>query len=340
MSKLFTPFKVKDLIIKNRIMMPPMCMYSSDDTGSVKSWHYIHYATRAFGQVGLIIVEATAIEKRGRISDKDLGLWDDALVEGLAHLVEEVKKHGCHIGIQLNHAGRKCSIPYENIIAPSPIPFDETYKVPDEMTLDDIKKIVDAFAQAAKRANMAGFDLIELHGAHGYLINQFLSPLTNKRNDEYGGSVENRVRFLKEVISAVRQVWPHEKPLMLRVSAEEYAPDGNHASDVAHIINLVKDEGIDIIDVSSGAVVPAKINVYPGYQVTYAETIKRLTNLPVIAGGLITEPVMAEEILQNKRADMVYIGRELLRNPYWALHAAKKLNANIMWPPQYERAKI
>jgi len=314
-------------------------MYSSDDSGCVKPWHYIHYATRAIGQVGLIIIEATAVEKRGRISGNDLGLWDDSLVEGLASIVDEVKKHGARIGIQLNHAGRKCNAPNENIIAPSPIPFDESYKVPREMTAEDIKKVVEAFALAAQRAKMAGVDLIELHGAHGYLINEFLSPLTNKRSDEYGGCVENRVRFLREIIAAVRQVWPQEKPLMLRVSAEEYAPGGNHAEDVAQIINLVKDEGIDIINVSSGAVVPAKITVYPGYQVTYAETIKRLTGLPVVAGGLITEPYMAEEILQNQRADMVYIGRELLRNPYWALQAARKLNIDIAWPYQYERAK-
>ena len=340
MAKLFTPFKIKDLTIKNRIMMPPMCMYSSDDTGRAMPWHYVHYVTRAVGQVGLIIVEATAVEKRGRISESDLGLWDDNLVDGLTRIVEEVKKQGARIGIQLNHAGRKCTAPHENIIAPSSIPFDESYKVPAEMTKDDIKQVVEAFAEAAKRANMAGFDLIELHGAHGYLINQFLSPLTNKRVDEYGGSIENRVRFLKEIITAVRQVWPMEKALMLRVSAEEYAQGGNHAEDVAQIINLLKDEGIDMINVSSGAVVPVKMKVYPGYQVTYAETIKRLTNLPVIAGGLITEPAMAEEILQNERADMVYIGRELLRNPYWPLQAAKKLNVDIIWPSQYERAKI
>jgi len=340
MAKLFTPFNVKDLTIKNRIMMPPMCMYSSDDTGRLKPWHLVHYVTRAVGQVGLIIVEATSVERRGRISDKDLGLWDDDLIEDLARLVEEVKKHGSHIGIQLNHTGRKCKIPYEETIAPSPIPFDENYKTPNEMSVEDIMTVIEAFKAAARRAKMAGFDLIELHCAHGYLINQFLSPLTNKRQDEYGGSIENRARFLKEVIAAVRQVWPHEKPLMLRVSAEEYAPDGNHPSNVAHIINLVKDEGVDIIDVSSGAVVPSNINAYPGYQVTYAETIKRLTNLPVAAGGLITEPVMAEEILQNNRADLVYMGRELLRNPYWAFRAARRLNADLPWPYQYERAKI
>jgi len=340
MATLFSPFRVKNLEIKNRIVMPPMCMYSTDDTGTVRPWHYVHYVTRAVGQVGLIIVEATGVEKRGRISGNDLGLWDDTLVEGLSRIVEEVKKHGARIGIQLNHAGRKCKVAHEDIIAPSPIPFDESYKVPKEMTGDDIQTVVEAFALAAKRANMAGFDLIEIHGAHGYLINQFLSPLTNRRSDQYGGSLENRARFLKEVIAAVRQVWPQEKPLMLRVSAEEYAPGGNRAEDVAQIINLVKNQGIDLIDVSSGAVVPAKMDVYPGYQVTYAETIRKLTNLPVVAGGLITEPDMAEEILQNQRADMVYIGRELLRNPYWALQAARKLKADIPWPVQYERAKL
>jgi NADPH2 dehydrogenase len=339
MSKLFSKIKIKDMEVRNRIVMPPMCMYSSDDKGYPNSWHLIHYTTRAVGGVGLIITEATAVERRGRISARDLGIWDDSHIDGLAGIVAEVKKHGARIGIQLGHAGRKCGAPGEDLIAPSPIAFDGTYGTPREMTKDDIKEVVNAFKAAARRAYKAGFDIIEIHGAHGYLINEFLSPLTNRRTDEYGGSLENRARFLKEVVGAVREVWPEEKPLMVRVSAEDYAEGGNHDTDVANIINLVKGEGIDIINVSSGAVVPAKINTYPGYQVRFAETIRKMTGLPVIAGGLITLPQMVEEILQNERADMVYLGRELLRNPYWAFSAAKELGDDIDWPEQYERSK-
>ncbi|ADL07043.1 NADPH dehydrogenase NamA [Thermosediminibacter oceani] len=339
MSKLFSKIKIKDMEVRNRIVMPPMCMYSSDDKGFPNSWHLIHYATRAIGGVGLVIMEATAVEKRGRISERDLGIWDDAHIEGLAEIASEVKKHGAKIGIQLAHAGRKCGAPGEDLIAPSPIAFDETYGVPREMTKEDIKEVVSAFKAAAYRAYRAGFDIIEIHGAHGYLISEFLSPLTNKRTDEYGGNLQNRARFLREVIRAVREVWPEEKPLMVRVSAEDYAEGGNHDIDLANIINLVKGEGVDIIDVSSGAVVPATIKAYPGYQVRFAETIRKMTGLPVIAGGLITVPEMAEEILQNERADMVYLGRELLRNPYWPLSAAKELGDDIKWPEQYERSR-
>lgn len=339
MSKLFSSLKIKDMEIRNRIVMPPMCMYSSDNSGKANSWHFVHYTTRAIGGVGLIIIEATAVEPRGRLSDNDLGLWDDSHIEGLANIVKEVKKYGAKIGIQINHAGRKCAANEEVIIAPSAIAFDETYKTPVEMTKDDIKSTVNLFKNAAYRAYKAGFDMIEIHGAHGYLINQFLSPLTNKRTDEYGGSKENRARFLKEVIRAVREVWPEEKPLGVRVSAEDYVEEGNHDTDLADIINMVKSEGIDLVNVSSGAVVPVNMKVYPGYQVKFAETIKKMTGLPVIAGGLITEAVMAEEILQNERADMVYMGRELLRNPYFPLHAAKEVRDDFAWPKQYERAK-
>ncbi|MBC2581043.1 NADPH dehydrogenase NamA [Clostridium sp. DJ247] len=339
MSKLFSKFKVKNLEIKNRIVMPPMCMYSSDNNGSVKPWHYVHYVTRAIGGVGLIIVEATAVEGRGRISDRDLGIWDDSHIDGLKSIVDEVKKHGAKIGIQLGHAGRKCEVHSEQIIAPSAIAFNDKYKTPKEMSKEDIVNVIRLFKDAALRAEKAGFDVIEIHGAHGYLINEFMSPLSNKREDEYGGNIENRARFLKEITKAVREVWPKEKPLILRVSAEDFVEEGNHDIDTAKIINLVKDEGIDIINVSSGAVVSAHINVYPGYQVKYAETIKRECSIPVMAGGLITTASMVEEILQNDRADLVYIGRELLRNPYWVLHAASELGEDYSWPSQYDRAR-
>lgn len=339
MAKLFESIKVRNMEFKNRIVMPPMCMYSSDDSGYANDWHFIHYGTRAIGGAGLIIVEATGVERRGRITDRDLGIWDDSHIIGLSKIVTLCKKYNAKVGIQLGHAGRKCEIKSEEIIAPSPIAYSDRYKVPKKMNKDDINEVINAFKEGAIRADKAGFDLIEIHAAHGYLINEFLSPLSNKRDDEYGGSLENRARILKEILREVRKVWPENKLIIVRVSAEDYVEEGNHPEDLAEILNLVKDEGVDLVNVSSGAVVPARINVYPGYQVKFAEVIKRETNLPVIAGGLISEAEMAEEILSNNRADMVYLGRELLRNPYWPLQAANKLKYNIDWPVQYERSK-
>ncbi|MCF6465938.1 NADPH dehydrogenase NamA [Clostridium sp. Cult2] len=340
MNKLFSNIKIKDLELKNRIVMAPMCMVASDDEGYANNWHEIHYASRAIGGTGLIIMEATAVESRGRIKNGDLGIWDDSHIEGLSKIVLSSKALGAKVGIQLAHAGRKCEVKSEDIIAPSPIAFDDSYATPEEMTIDDIKTVTNSFKEGARRANEAGFDTIEIHGAHGYLINEFLSPLTNKRTDYYGGSLENRARFLKEIIKEIKTVWPENKPIILRVSAEEYVEDGNHPEDLVDIINIVKDEGIDIIDVSSGGVVPARIDLYPGYQITFAEIIKKGTSLPVIAGGLVTEPDMAEEILKNNRADFIFLGRELLRNPYWPLEAAHKLNQDIEWPSSYRRAKF
>lgn len=340
MSKLFSNTKIKDMELKNRIVMAPMCMVTSNDEGYVKDWHVIHYGSRAIGGTGLIILEATAVESRGRIKNGDLGIWNDSHIEGLAKIVETSKSLGAKVGIQLAHAGRKCEVKSEKIIAPSPIAFDSSYPIPAEMTEEDIRVVINAFKDGARRADEAGFDVIEIHGAHGYLINEFLSPLTNKREDEYGGNLENRTRFLKDIIREIKTVWPENKPIILRISAEEYVENGNHPEDLVDIINLVKDEGIDIINVSSGGVVPANIDVYPGYQIPFAEVIKEGTGLPVIAGGLITEPDMAEEILKNNRADFIFLGRELLRNPYWPLETANKLNEDIDWPLPYRRAKI
>jgi len=340
MSKLFSSFTLKNLEIKNRIVMAPMCQYSSNEEGYVKDWHITHYASRAIGGVGLIIIEATAIEPRGRISDKDLGIWRDEHIDGLKRIVDECKKYGAKVGIQLAHAGRKCSVTSEHIVAPSSISFSEEYKTPTELSKDEIGDIIEAFKIGAKRSLEAGFDIIEIHGAHGYLINEFLSPLSNHRTDEYGGSLENRVRFLQETLQSVREVWPKELPIILRVSAEDYVADGNHPEDLANMINLLKDYEVDLINVSSGAVVPAEIKAYPGYQITFSEVIKKETGVPTMAGGLISSPLMAEEILRNNRADLVYLGRELLRNPYWPLHAAKEVHDNISWPSQYERSKI
>ncbi len=339
MSKLFSEYKLKDLELKNRIVMAPMCMDSADEHGNANSWHYLHYGTRAVGGTGLIILEATAVESRGRITAADLGIWSDSHIKGLKGIVEECKKHGAKVGIQLAHAGRKCEVTEEDIIAPSSIAFNEKYKTPREMSKEDIKAVINSFKEGAKRAKEAGFDVIEIHGAHGYLINEFMSPLTNKRTDEYGGNVENRSRFLKEVVMAVREIWTEELPLILRVSAEEYAEGGNSPKDTAEILTFAKASGIDIVDVSSGGVKEARINTYPGYQITFAEIIKAMTTLPVIGGGLITNSLMAEEILQNNRADLVYIARELLRNPYWPLQAAKELQDDTQWPVQYLRSK-
>lgn len=339
MSRLFSSFKIKDLELKNRIVMAPMCMDSAVD-GYVNQWHHIHYSTRAIGGVGLIILEATGIEPGGRITDKDLGIWDDSQIEGLKEIVDSCHQYGSKIGIQINHGGRKSEVLTSPIIAPSAIAFNETYRVPTEMTKEDIKTTVTKFKEAAERSLKAGFDLIELHGAHGYLISQFLSPITNKREDEYGGSLENRVRFLKEVIEEVKTVWPESKPLLLRVSAEDYVEGGNTGEIMAKLINLVKDYGIDMVDVSTGGVAPAKISTYPGYQIKQSEIIKETCSIPTIAGGLITSPDMAEEVLCNNRADLVFLGRELLRNPYWTLQAAKALDEDITWPIQYERSKV
>ncbi|ABR50409.1 NADH:flavin oxidoreductase/NADH oxidase [Alkaliphilus metalliredigens QYMF] len=340
MSALFSPFTLKDLTLKNRIVMAPMCQYSASETGYANQWHQVHYVSRAVGGVGLILLEATAVEPRGRISQKDLGIWENGHVTGLKSIVTACKQYGARVGIQLAHAGRKCHIPSEKIVAPSAIAFNEEYATPTSLSQNEIQTIVQAFIHGAARALEAGFDVIEVHGAHGYLINEFLSPLTNHREDQYGGSPENRVRFLKEVLEGIQGVWPKNLPIILRVSAEDYIKEGNHPEDLAEMINLVKEYGIDMVNVSSGAVVPAKIKPYPGYQIPFSETIKKQTNLPTIAGGLITTATMAEEVLRNERADLVYLGRELLRNPYWPLHSAKEVRDDILWPLQYEMSKV
>lgn len=333
--KLFSPFKIKDLTIKNRIVMAPMCMYSVEkEDGIVTDWHHTHYESRAIGQVGLVILEATAVTPQGRISPQDLGIWSDDHVEGLQELVRRIKRHGATAGIQLAHAGRKAELS-EEIISPSALAFNERYKQPKEMTKEDIKQTIEAFKAGATRAKQAGFDVIEIHAAHGYLINQFLSPLTNKRDDEYGGSMENRYNFLREVIDEIKTVW--NGPLLARVSASDYAEEGLTIDNYIEIASWMKEQGVDLIDVSSGAVVPARIPVYPGYQVKFAERIKQEANLPTGAVGLITTGIQAEEILQNERADLIFIARELLRDPYWPRTAAKELGVEIESPKQYQR---
>jgi len=335
MAKLFEPYTIRNCTFKNRIVMSPMCMYSSDqEDGMITDWHKTHYTTRAVGQVGLIIVEATAVQPAGRISAQDLGIWHDDHIEGLSDTVRLMKQHGAKTGIQLAHAGRKATVDGD-ISAPSPIAFDHHYKTPVEMTTEQIKVTIQAFKDGANRAQKAGFDLLEIHGAHGYLINEFLSPLTNKRTDEYGGSAENRYRFLREIIDEIRDIWAG--PLFVRISAHDYTEGGMTAEAYVEMAKWMKEQGVDLIDVSSGAVVPAQIDAYPGYQVTFSETIKKGADIATGAVGLITSGIQAEEILKNNRADMVLLARELLRNPYWAYTAAKELGVSIEAPKQYER---
>lgn len=338
MSSLFTGYQLKDMKLRNRIVMPPMCMFCAEN-GMPDEWHYTHYTTRAVGGTGLILIEATGVESRGRITDSDLGLWNDAQTEGFAGIVRACQKNGAKVGIQLAHAGRKSEVTAELPVAPSAMAFSDKYRVPKELTRDEIQDITDAFRDAALRAAQAGFDTIEIHAAHGYLINEFLSPLTNRRTDEYGGSAENRARFLKEILRKVSSVWPEQKPIIVRVSAEEYEEDGNHPDGIAGILKELKPEGIDLVNVSSGGVVNKGVKAYPGYQIRYAELIRKEADLPVMAGGLITSPLMAEEIISNGRAELVYFGRELLRNPYLPLQAAKELGADADWPRQYAGAK-
>ncbi|ANF37191.1 NADPH dehydrogenase NamA [Bacillus velezensis] len=334
--KLFTPWTVKDVTIKNRIVMAPMCMYSSHEKdGKLQPFHMAHYISRAIGQVGLIIVEATAVNPQGRITDQDLGIWSDDHLEGFAKLTEQVKAQGSKIGIQLAHAGRKAELEGD-IYAPSAIPFDEQSKTPAEMTTEQIKETIQEFKQAAARAKEAGFDIIELHAAHGYLMHEFLSPLSNHRTDEYGGSHENRYRFLGETIEAVKEVW--DGPLFVRISASDYTDKGLDIADHIGFAKWMKEQGVDLIDCSSGALVQADINVFPGYQVSFAEKIREQAEIATGAVGLITTGTMAEEILQNNRADLIFVARELLRDPHFARSAAKQLNTEIPSPVQYDRA--
>lgn len=334
--KTFENLKIKNLELKNRIVMPPMCMDATDKTGKVQDFHFVHYVDRAIGGVGLIILEATAVASNGRITPYDLGIWSDEHVEGLSKIVSGCKKYGSAMAIQLAHAGRKCELMDEPIVAPSPIEFNEEYQKPNELTKDGIREVIEQFKAGAARADSAGFDAIEIHGAHGYLIHEFLSPLTNKRTDEYGGTLENRVRFLKEVLEGVKSVWPKDKAVLLRVSATDYKDGGMTLEDMVKIVSMIK-QYIDIIHVSSGGLELASIKTYPGYQVKLAEKIKEECRIPTIAVGLISNVEHVEDILNNERADLVALGRELLRNPYWVLNTARDLGIELEWPTPYVR---
>lgn len=337
--KFFDPFRVQQLSLRNRLVMPPMCMYSAT-AGMANDFHVAHYGSRAWGGAGLIILEATGILPNGRISDQCLGLWRDEQVPPLRRVVEACHGGGARVAVQLAHAGRKClAKSVVRVVAPSPIRFGESldYRDPEALTTLEIETLVQAFGAAAARAAAAGVDAIEVHAAHGYLINQFLSPLANHREDGFGGNKANRARFLGDVLRAVRAEWAHPKPLILRVSATDHAVGGLTPDDVAEIVNRVKHD-VDVLHVSSGGILPVMPPPSPGYQVPYAQLLRRTCGLPVIAVGMITSVEQAEEILRAGRADLVAMGRELLRNPCFALAAAQRLKAAFPIPRPYERA--
>jgi 2,4-dienoyl-CoA reductase-like NADH-dependent reductase (Old Yellow Enzyme family) len=321
-------------------------MYTAGPDGLVTHWHQAHYLARATGGAGLLIVEATAVEPRGRISQNDLGLWDDAQIEPLARMARLVQAEGAAIGVQLAHAGRKAWSAAkghgpEQAVAPSPLPFDEDWQVPHDLTPAEIDSVVNAWQGAAARAVAAGFDLIEVHAAHGYLNHQFLSPLSNQRADSYGGSLENRARLLYRVVEAVRQEWPEEKPLFVRVSATDWAEGRLVPDEVVAVARKLRVRGVDLVDCSSGGLVPAAPpGIGPGYQVPFAEKVRREAGIATAAVGLITKPELADEIVRNGRADLVAMGRELLRHPHWPLDAARTLGHEISWPRQYRRARL
>lgn len=350
---LFKSLQIRNIQFKNRLVVSPMCMYSSAD-GFSNNWHLVHLGTRAVGGAGLVFTEATAVTPEGRISPDDLGIWKDEHIQGLKEIVQFLKKQGSVPGIQLAHAGRKASTtsPWKGgklileeeggwkTVAPSAIPFYKGNPAPEALNSEGLEKVKDDFRAAAKRSLDAGFEVLEIHAAHGYLFHEFLSPLSNKRTDEYGGSFQNRCRLLLEVVSEVRTVWPQELPLFVRISVTDWFEGGWNEESSVKLAGLLKDTGVDLIDCSSGGLVPnVTIPTKKGYQVRFAEKIKNETGILSGAVGLITEAQQAEEILQKGQADLILLARELLRNPYFPLSAAKELGAEIKWPPQYERAK-
>ena len=344
MPALFSPLSLRGLTLVNRLVLSPMCMYSAGEDGRATDFHLVHLASRALGGVGLILTEAAAVESRGRISVNDLGLWDDGQVEPLRRIVHACKAAGAAVGTQLAHAGRKAWSPAKGVgplspVAPSPLSFDADWTVPQALTHGELDAIVAAFRAASLRALAAGFDLLELHAAHGYLLHQFLSPLANRRTDEYGGSLENRARFPLRVVDAVRAVVPASQPLFVRLSCTDWVAGGLALEEVIQVAGWLKAHGVDVADCSSGGGTPQAPPVGPGYQIPFAERIRRETGIATMAVGLITAPEMAEEIVRNGRADLVAMGRELLRTPSWPLQAARALGADIAWPTQYRRAK-
>ncbi|WP_418285942.1 NADH:flavin oxidoreductase/NADH oxidase [Halorubrum sp. DTA46] len=363
-DSLFTPFSLRDTEFRNRVMLSPMCQYSADD-GFANDWHRTHLGTRAVGGAGVVMTEATGVEARGRITPGCLGIWSDEHAEAIAPIVDFVKSQGATPGIQLAHAGRKAShrapseggdpIPaddeagWETISAtdapyPDPSVDEDVRAATRRMDGDDIDDVIDAFAAAAERSLDIGFEIAEVHAAHGYLLHQFLSPVTNDRDDEYGGSFENRTRLVREAVAAVREVWPDDKPVFVRISATDWLPDRDSwdVDDSVRLAPLLAEAGADLIDVSGGGIHPDQQlpGTGPGYQVPYAEAIREGTDVPVAAVGGITEPTHADALVRNGRADLVALGRELLRNPYWPLEAAHELGADVEWPVQYRRGRF
>ncbi|WP_351235188.1 NADH:flavin oxidoreductase/NADH oxidase [Streptomyces sp. NPDC002133] len=358
MSALFEPYTLRLLTVPNRVWMAPMCQYSAEadgpNAGVPGDWHFAHYAARATGGTGLILTEATAVSPEGRISPHDLGIWNDTQVEAFRRITGFLKAQGTVPGVQIAHAGRKASTgrPWEGgapvgpeaggwqPFGPSPVAFDEGHPVPDALTTGQIAEVVGQFADAARRALDAGFEVVEVHGAHGYLIGEFLSPHSNHRTDEYGGSFGNRIRLALEVVGAVRAVWPEDLPVFFRISATDWLDDkGWTADETVRFAALLKEHGVDLLDVSSGGnAARVRIPVGPGYQVPFAARVKAETGLPVAAVGLITEAEQAEKIVSNGEADAVLLGRELLRSPSWARQAAHELGGRVRVPEQYHRS--
>lgn len=353
MTKLFTPIDIKSVRLKNRIAISPMCQYTSKD-GFANDWHLVHLGSRAVGGAGLIISEACAVVPEGRISPFDLGIWKDEHIENLKKITSFIEAQGSVPAIQLAHAGRKasCSEPWNGgtmlqleeggweTVGPSAIPFSETYPMPKALTKEGIKNVVDAFKKAAARSKEAGFKIIEIHAAHGYLVHQFLSPLSNLRTDEYGGSFENRIRLITDIVEAVKEVWPADLPIFVRISATDYVEGGWSVEESITLSNILKILGVDLVDCSSGGNIShVKIPLGPGYQVPFSKKIKAGADILTGTVGLITDAEQAEKILMNEEADLILIARESLRNPYFPLNAATALNENIDWPIQYVRAK-
>ncbi|RAJ94543.1 2,4-dienoyl-CoA reductase-like NADH-dependent reductase (Old Yellow Enzyme family) [Larkinella arboricola] len=354
MPDLFSPITIRSIEFKNRIVVSPMCQYSSVD-GFANDWHLVHLGSRAVGGAGLIITEATAVSPEGRISPDDLGIWKDEHMVNLKRITAFLEAHGAVPGMQLAHAGRKASHhrPWDGgkaiapdaergwqTVAPSPIPFIPAESTPLELDADGIEKVLADFVAATRRALECGFKVIELHAAHGYLLHEFLSPISNHRTDQYGGSFENRIRFLLELLERVQTVWPKEYPLFVRISATDWTEGGWTAEDAVALSAILKEKGVDVIDCSTGGnVAGAKIPLGPGYQVQFAEKVKKETGILTGAVGLITTAEQANEIITSGRADFILLAREFLRDPYFPMHAAQELGAEIKWPSQYERAK-
>ncbi len=354
MSKLFSPIKIKEIELKNRIVVSPMCQYSSVD-GFANDWHLVHQGSRAIGGAALIITEATAVSEEGRITAGDLGIYKDDHIEFLQRITSFIHRHGAVAGIQLAHAGRKasCARPWEGArqivlknggwttLAPSKIPYHPEEDSPQSLDQDGIRKVINDFKSAAGRALKAGYKVIEIHSAHGYLIHEFLSPLSNYRTDNWGGSFENRIRLLLEIVKAVKAEWPQNLPLFIRISATDWAERGWNEEESVKLSSILRSDGVDLIDCSSGGLVPgAKVPVGPGYNVPFAERIKKETGILTGAVGLITEPSQAEDIIMKEQADLVLFARASLRDPYFALHSAHTLGDDISWPVQYLRAKL